>query len=437
MNVVDVITKKRDGRELSAQEIRAFVQGAVDGSWRDYQLSALLMAIYLNGMSDRETVDLTMAMAHSGRQLELSGIEGVKVDKHSTGGVGDTTTLILAPLVAACGVKLVKMSGRGLGHTGGTLDKIESIPGMSTGISIDQLIAQVNQIGCAVAGQTADLAPADKTLYALRDVTGTVESLPLVVSSILSKKLAANCDVVVLDVKTGSGAIMPTAEKSIELARTMVRIGCMTGRKFSALVTDMSQPLGMYIGNALEVEEAILALSGRAPGALLEVSLQLGAHILLGAGVARTLDEARERLENVLQSGAGLRKLAEMIRAQGGDPQTAYDPSLLPHAERSLPFAATRDGYLCAMQTAHIGNAAKALGAGRERKEDAIDPSVGLIMKKRIGDYVHQGEELCELRVSVRSDVARARALLGQAFVYSDEKVTPPPLIHAVIGAEE
>ena len=296
MNPCDVIMKKRLGQELSREEIHAFVRGACDGSFADYQLSALLMAICIRGMSDRETVELTMEMADSGERLDLGEIDGPTVDKHSTGGVGDTTTLIVAPLCAACGAKVAKMSGRGLGFTGGTLDKLESIPGVRVDLSARAFIDQVNAIGLAVIGQTGELAPADKKLYALRDVTATVDSLPLVTSSILSKKIAAGCQSVVLDVKAGSGAIMPTLEKSVELAETMVRIGRGTGRRFSALVTDMDQPLGLYVGNALEVREAIEVLSGRAGGALLDVSLQLGAQMLRSCRLADSADEAMAML---------------------------------------------------------------------------------------------------------------------------------------------
>ena len=306
MNPCDIIRKKRMGQELTEMEIRAFVDGVVDGSFADYQISALLMAICINGMTDRETLALTLAMAKSGDTLDLSDIPGVKADKHSTGGVGDTTSLILVPLVAACGVKMAKMSGRGLGFTGGTLDKLESIPGMRIDLDNAAFRKQVTDVGCAIIGQTATLAPADKTLYALRDVTATVDSLPLVVSSILSKKLAAGCDVVVLDVKTGSGAIMDTYEKSLKLAQTMVRIGNLSGKRFSALITDMDQPLGNYVGNALEVEEAVDVLAGRTKGDLLEVSLTLGAHILLGAGRAESVPAGMDMLRAKIENGRPL-----------------------------------------------------------------------------------------------------------------------------------
>ena len=435
LNPVDIILKKRAGQELTKEEISAFVTGSTDGSFRDYQVSAMLMAIAIRGMTDRETRDLTMEMAHSGGVLDLSAIHGPKVDKHSTGGVGDTTTLILAPLVAACGAKVAKMSGRGLGHTGGTLDKLESIPGVRVDLSIDEFESQVNRIGCAVIGQTKSLAPADKLFYALRDVTGTVDSMPLIVSSILSKKIAAGCDVVVLDVKTGTGAIMPTLEKSIELAQKMVEIGNMTGRRFSALVTDMDQPLGLNVGNALEVEEAIDVLAGRVKGDLLDVSLMLGAHMLLGTGCAASIDQGLLMLTEALESGEGLKKLAEMIEAQGGNPEVAYKPELLPRAPKVTLVTARRDGYIQKIHAERVGNAARALGAGRERKEDDIDPSVGLLMKARLGDRVEAGQPLVEVRHSDRSDLSRAMDLLDGAMEIGDAPAVKPPLIHAVIGA--
>ena len=319
MNTVELIRKKRFGGELTEQEIRDFIKGVTTGEIADYQISAMLMAICMAGMSDRETLALTLAMEKSGQTLSLKDIPGVKADKHSTGGVGDTTTLILVPLVAACGVKMAKMSGRGLGFTGGTLDKLESIPGFRVELPIEDFKRQVREIGCAVVGQNADLAPADKVLYALRDVTGTVDCMPLIVSSILSKKLAAGCDVVVLDVKYGSGALAGDARQAKELAEFMVRLGSMSGRKFSALVTGMEQPLGAYVGNALEVEEAIQVLSGQVQGDLKTVALELGAYILRNAGAVKSVQEGRALLNRKLNSGEGLKKLAAMIQAQGPD----------------------------------------------------------------------------------------------------------------------
>ncbi len=433
MNPCDIIRKKRFGGELSEMEIRAFVDGVVDGSFADYQASALLMAVCINGMTDRETLALTLAMAKSGDTLDLSDIPGVKADKHSTGGVGDTTSLILVPLVAACGVKMAKMSGRGLGFTGGTLDKLESIPGMSISKDIVDFKWQVKNIGCAIIGQTAELAPADKALYALRDVTATVDCLPLVVSSILSKKLAAGCDVVVLDVKAGSGAIMDTPEKSRKLAEMMVRIGSLSGKRFSALITDMDQPLGNYIGNALEVEEAIDVLVGRTGGDLKTVALTLGAHILRNAGAAPDVQTGIRMLEAKIVSGEGLRTFGDMIEAQGGDRRVVEDTGLLPKAPHKVVLKAERDGYVVKMHTSDIGNAARLLGAGRERKTDVLDLSVGIVMNVRLGDAVKKGDLLATLHVGERSDRIGAYNLLKKSIVIGDEKPEAKPLIQAVV----
>ena len=433
MNPCDIIRKKRFGGELSEMEIRAFVDGVVDGSFADYQASALLMAVCINGMTDRETLALTLAMAKSGDTLDLSDIPGVKADKHSTGGVGDTTSLILVPLVAACGVKMAKMSGRGLGFTGGTLDKLESIPGMSISKDIVDFKRQVKNIGCAIIGQTAELAPADKALYALRDVTATVDCLPLVVSSILSKKLAAGCDVVVLDVKAGSGAIMDTPEKSRKLAEMMVRIGSLSGKRFSALITDMDQPLGNYIGNALEVEEAIDVLAGRTGGDLKTVALTLGAHILRNAGAAPDVQTGIRMLEAKIVSGEGLRTFGDMIEAQGGDRRVVEDTGLLPKAPHKVVLKAERDGYVVKMHTSDIGNAARLLGAGRERKTDVLDLSVGIVMSVRLGDAVKKGDLLATLHVGERSDRIGAYNLLKKSIVIGDEKPEAKPLIQAVV----
>ncbi len=433
MSITRLLTKKRFAEELSTQEIHEFVSGVTSGEFADYQISAMLMAICINGMSKRETLDLTMEMAHSGDTLDLSRIAGIKADKHSTGGVGDTTSLVLTPLVAACGVKMAKMSGRGLGFTGGTLDKLESVPGLSVSMDSNEFMETVNRIGCAIIGQTKSLAPADKVLYALRDVTSTVDCLPLVVSSILSKKIAAGADVIMLDVKTGSGAIMNTLEKSMELAREMVKIGSLTGRKFAALVTDMNQPLGNNVGNALEVKEAIDILAGKVEGDLKTVSLELGARILKLCSHTSSTEEGLQMLSEKLASGEGLRKLGEMFASQGGDGRVVYDTSLLPSAPKTESVRSAKSGYVSKVTTNDIGNAAKALGAGRERKEQSIDLSVGLIMKKRIGDFVNIGDELCEMHVSEISDIERARALISGAIELSDSPVAPPKLIYGEV----
>ena len=433
MNPCDIIRKKRFGGALNEKEIRAFVDGVVDGSFADYQAAALLMAICINGMSDRETLALTLAMAKSGDTLSLADVPGVKADKHSTGGVGDTTSLIPVPLVACCGVKMAKMSGRGLGFTGGTLDKLESIPGLSVTKDIDSFKRQVRDVGCAIVGQSAELAPADKVLYALRDVTATVDCLPLVVSSILSKKLAAGCDVVVLDVKTGSGAIMDTPEKSRRLAEMMVRIGNMSGKRFSALITDMDQPLGNYIGNALEVEEAIDVLAGRTTGALKDVSLTLGAHILRNAGAAPSVEAGIQMLEEKIRSGEGLKKLGDMIEAQGGDRRVVDDTGLLPKAPSRVELRAEKAGYVTAMRTSDIGNAAKLLGAGREHKTDELDLSVGIVMNARLGDEVKRGDLLATLHAGPKSDKIGAYNLLMKAIEIGDARPAHKPLIQAVV----
>ncbi|MBQ3669576.1 MAG: thymidine phosphorylase [Clostridia bacterium] len=428
-----LLYKKRFGRELTDGEIRDFVRGVTDGSFADYQISAMLMAIAINGMSDRETVTLTMEMARSGDMLDLSGITGIKADKHSTGGVGDTTSLVLAPLVACCGVKIAKMSGRGLGFTGGTLDKLEAIPGLSVSMSDEEFARTVENSGIAIIGQTATLAPCDKVLYSLRDVTATVDVEPLIVSSILSKKLAAGADVIVLDVKTGSGAMMKTPEAALRLAKAMVTIGNRTGRRFAALITDMNQPLGRYVGNALEVEEALDILAGRTQGELKTVALELGARILLMAGTVNSTAEGVELLESKITSGEGLKKFAELIKNQGGNPDVAYDTSLLPKAETLIEVPAPGSGWLKSVSTDLVGYAAKALGAGREKKEDIIDPAVGLIVNKRIGDRVNAGDSLVTLHTGKISDVETAKRQILEAFVLSDEPAQKPQLIYGEV----
>lgn len=420
MTMLDIIEKKKLGKVLSREEIRFFAQAAAEKTVPDYQLSAMLMAIRLQGMTDAETTELTLAMRDSGDVADLTSIPGVKVDKHSTGGVGDTTTLVLAPLVAACGAPVAKMSGRGLGHTGGTLDKMESIPGMRVGLTEEEFLRQVREIGVAVVGQTGHLAPADKVLYALRDVTSTVDSIPLIVSSILSKKLAAGSDAIVLDVKTGSGAIMRDLDSSIHLAENLVRVATLAGKPTVALISGMDQPLGTHVGNALEVKEAIDILSGKAGGDLKEVSLTLGGYMLLLAGKARTHEEAVAMLERALESGDGLKKLSQMIAAQGGDSRVCEDTSLLPQAPVQNQILCGRSGYVSRMDTAALGMAAQGMGAGRLRAEDPIDFSVGFVMQVRIGDRVTPDTPLCTLHARTEEDAERAELAIRRAIIFSD-----------------
>ena len=436
MSMLDIITKKKLGQALSKAEIIEFTRGAADGSIPDYQLAALLMAIRLNGMTARETTDLTLAMRDSGDVCDLSAIPGVKVDKHSTGGVGDTTTLVLAPLVAACGVPVAKMSGRGLGHTGGTLDKMESIAGLSVSLTEEQFVRQVNDIGLAVIGQTASLAPADKTLYALRDVTATVDSLPLIASSIMSKKLASGADAIVLDVKTGSGALMETVDDAIGLAKAMTEIGQLAEKPVHAIVTGMGQPLGTHVDNALEVKEAIEVLSGKVKGDLLEVALLLGSHMLVLGEKADSVESARTMLVNALESGAGLAKLKAMITAQGGDASCVDDVMQLPQPALIREVKVGRDGYIAAMDTEALGYAAQAMGAGRVQKTDTIDYSVGYILPVRIGDHVTADTTLCTLYARNEADAIQAEAAIRAAITIGDEPVQRPPLWYAVVTAE-
>ena len=436
MNMIEIITKKKLGQTLTRKEIVHFTRGAADGSIPDYQLAALLMAIRLNGMTAQETTDLTLAMRDSGDVCDLSAIPGVKVDKHSTGGVGDTTTLVLAPLVAACGVPVAKMSGRGLGHTGGTLDKLESISGLTVSLTEEQFVNQVNDIGLAVIGQTASLAPADKTLYALRDVTATVDSLPLIASSIMSKKLASGADAIVLDVKTGSGALMETVEDAIGLAKAMVDIGTLAEKPVRAIVTGMGQPLGTHIGNALEVKEAIDVLAGRVTGDLLEVALLLGSHMLVAGSRTDSTEEARTMLLEALHSGAGLEKLRAMITAQGGDASCVDDVMHLPQPALIREVKCGCEGYIACMDTEALGYAAQAMGAGRVQKTDVIDPSVGYILPVRIGDAVTADTTLCTLYARNEADADKAEAAIRAAITISSEPVARPPLCYAVVTAE-
>ena len=433
MTMLEIIEKKKLGQELTKEEIVFFTRAAAEKTVPDYQLSALLMAIRLNGMTYRETTDLTLAMRDSGDIADLSGIPGIKVDKHSTGGVGDTTTLVLAPLVAACGAPVAKMSGRGLGHTGGTLDKLESIPGMSVALSVEDFIRQVKEIGVAVIGQTGHLAPADKTLYSLRDVTSTVDSLPLVVSSILSKKLAAGSDAIVLDVKSGSGAIMHTEEDSIRLAETMAQVGALAGKPIVAVVSGMDQPLGTHVGNALEVKEAIDILAGRAGGDLLEVSLTLGGYMLLLAGKAESPEAGKAMMKTAIDSGAGLKKLKEMIAAQGGDPSVCDDVTRLPQAKVIRAAKCGKAGWVQKMDTMALGMAAQAMGAGRMKMDDELDYSVGYVLQVRIGDRVQEDSPLCVLHARSEADAEQAERAVRNAIQIGDEPCGRAPNFIAIV----
>ncbi len=434
MRMVDIIGKKRDGRELTRQEIDFFVQGFTQGDIPDYQASALAMAIVFQGMTPQETTDLTQAMAASGDQLDLSAIPGIKVDKHSTGGVGDTVTLIAAPLAAACGLKLAKMSGRGLGHTGGTIDKLESIPGFCPELSGADFIRQVQKIGLAIVAQSGELAPADGKLYALRDVTATVASLPLIASSVMSKKLAAGADAIVLDVKYGRGAFMPEAEAAKELARAMVQIGQGAGRQVSAVVSSMQEPLGNAIGNALEVEEAIQLLQGQAGSQpLLEMSLLLTGELLRLAGSVPDREQGQLRAREALVSGRGLAKLQEFIAAQGGDPQVCQDTGRLPAAPVKLTLTAPQAGYVQQIDPLCCAEVANALGAGRSRKGDAIDPAVGLVLNCRHGDAVQAGDALAVIHAPGDGAASQAAKDLAAGILLGTEKPAPLPLVEAII----
>lgn len=441
MRFVDLIEKKADGFSLSKEEIEFMVNGFTEGSIPDYQMSAMMMAILLQDMNDRETADLTMAMMHSGEVVDLSDLPGVKLDKHSTGGVGDTTTLVVAPLVASCGGTVAKMSGRGLGHTGGTLDKLESIPGTSVEIPLERFKENVRTCGVAVIGQSADLDPADKKMYALRDVTATVRSIPLIASSIMSKKLASGADGIVLDVKTGTGAFMRTLEDAKRLARTMVSIGTLTGRKVTALITDMNQPLGNAVGNALEVKEAVELLSGKIAETdpLYEVCMLLGSQMLLMAGIANDTDQAMKMLKEKIADGSGLARLQKMITLQGGDASylTVENMEKLIQVRQVIDLPSVSDGYVDSMMAEKIGTAAQMLGAGRAVKGDSIDPSVGLVMKVRCGDAVRKGDPLCTLYVNDDTNLNAAKKLLYEAIRISDTKQVDRPMIHALITAQD
>ncbi|OQP17348.1 pyrimidine-nucleoside phosphorylase [Geobacillus zalihae] len=432
MRMVDLIAKKRDGKALTKEELEWIVRGYTNGDIPDYQMSALAMAIYFRGMTEEETAALTMAMVHSGEMLDLSSIRGVKVDKHSTGGVGDTTTLVLGPLVASVGVPVAKMSGRGLGHTGGTIDKLESVPGFHVEISKDEFIRLVNENGIAIIGQTGDLTPADKKLYALRDVTATVNSIPLIASSIMSKKIAAGADAIVLDVKTGAGAFMKKLDEARRLARAMVDIGKRVGRRTMAVISDMSQPLGYAVGNALEVKEAIETLKGNGPHDLTELCLTLGSHMVYLAEKAPSLDEARRLLEEAIRSGAAIAAFKTFLAAQGGDASVVDDLDQLPKAAYTSTVTAAADGYVAEMAADDIGTAAMWLGAGRAKKEDMIDLAVGIVLHKKIGDRVQKGEALATIH-SNRPDVLDVKEKIEAAIRLSPQPVARPPLIYETI----
>ncbi len=432
MRIYDIIAKKRDGGVLTDEEIEFFVKGSVNGSIKDYQITALLMAIYLKGMTDKETVTLTLKMAESGDMLQLSGIDGITADKHSTGGVGDKTTLIVAPIVASLGVKIAKMSGRGLGHTGGTIDKLEAIEDFDTALSPDAFIDNVKKHGIAVVGQTGNLAPADKLFYALRDATATVGCMPLIASSIMSKKLAAGSECIVLDVKYGSGAFMKNAEDAEEISKMMVDIGTKAGRKVAAVISDMDTPLGYNIGNALEIKEAVDVLKGKDVSDLKEVCLTLAANIIkLAEGT--TIEDARTKVETALESGAAYKKFKEFISAQGGNTQQIENPKLLPDAEFSFDVLAPYDGYICRMNAEKIGSTSVILGAGREKKEDNIDFGAGIILHKKTGDFCKKGDILAELYTNNAETLKSAEKCFVEAISFSEDEPKKNELIYKVV----
>ena len=432
MNIKDIIRKKRDGYELSKDEIEFFAFSAADESIPDYQISALLMAIYLNGMTDKEMLELTDAMARSGDTADLSGINGIKADKHSTGGVGDKTSLIVAPIVSSCGVKIAKMSGRGLGHTGGTVDKLESIPGFRTSLSTEEFTEIADKCGLCIAGQSGRLCPADKKLYALRDATETVESLPLIASSIMSKKLAGGADCIVLDVKCGSGAFMKTVDSARELADKMVKIGRGAGKKIAALITDMDSPLGNCIGNSLEVWEAVQTLKGNGPDNLTELCIILSAKILELAGFGSNGD-CRKAARSAIESGSALKKLAESVALQGGNPDYIYNPDLLPKSAYKREIIAKDSGFIEQMDARKVGSACAMLGAGRQKKEDSIDYGAGIVLNRKIGDKIKKGEKIAEMYSSDESLFEDAMLQFEESVTISDSKPDEKPILLEII----
>jgi pyrimidine-nucleoside phosphorylase len=428
MRTVDLITKKRDGGELTENDINSLIRGYTDGTIPDYQMSAMAMAIFFRGMTPTERANLTMAMVHSGETIDLSEIAGIKVDKHSTGGVGDTTTLVLAPLVASIGVPVAKMSGRGLGHTGGTIDKLESVPGFHVEIDNGTFIELVNRNGLAVIGQSDNLTPADKKLYGLRDVTGTVNSIPLIASSIMSKKIASGADAIVLDVKTGDGAFMKEMAEAEDLAACMVDIGNRVGRRTVAVLSDMSQPLGNAIGNALEVKEAIDTLRGVGPQDLTELCLTLGSHMAVLAGVASSKEEARVLLEQAIANGQALEKFRTFLASQGGDASIVDEPERLPTAKYRFEVPSKESGFVAAIAAENMGLAAMLLGAGRATKESKIDLAVGIVLHKKVGDSVRAGESLATIHANNEA-VQEVMAKIYESMRIQEQMVTPPPLV--------
>lgn len=433
MRMYDLIIKKRSGKELSKEEIDFIVQGYSKGDIPDYQMSAFLMAVYFKKMNKKETADFTMAIVNSGDVLDLSAIEGIKVDKHSTGGVGDTTTLVLGPIVAAAGVPVAKMSGRGLGHTGGTIDKLESFKGFNVELPEENFIENVNNIKLAVTGQTGNLAPADKKIYALRDVTATVDNLSLIASSIMSKKIAAGAEAIVLDVKAGSGAFMKTEEDAAALAREMVDIGNNVGRQTIGIVTEMNQPLGYAIGNALEVKEAIDTLKGEGPEDLTKLCIELGANMLLLAKRVETVEEGKELLLSIIQEGRGIEKLKEFLKAQGADPSYVDDLTLLPSADITVPVYMDEVGFVKEINAEEIGLAALVLGAGRETKESVIDLGVGIMLHKKIGDSITSNEAIATIYANDINKVEVAKNIIIKAYCISKEPIEKPRLIKQII----
>lgn len=431
MRMIDIIEKKRDGMSLTREEIEFFVNGYTRGEVPDYQASSLAMAIFFQDMNDEERAALTMSMVNSGERIDLSDINGIKVDKHSTGGVGDTTTLVLAPLVAAVGVPVAKMSGRGLGHTGGTIDKLESVKGFNVEISEKDFIKLVNDNQVAVIGQSGNLTPADKKLYALRDVTGTVNSIPLIASSIMSKKIAAGADAIVLDVKTGSGAFMKTLDDAEALAHAMVRIGNNVGRNTMAIISDMSQPLGNAVGNALELKEAIVTLKGNGPKDLTELVLTLGSQMVVLAEQAASLDEAREMLVDAIKTGKALNKFKTFLSNQGGDDSIVDSPEKLPSAKYQVEFKAKKDGFITEIIANEIGVASMMLGAGRQTKEDVIDLGVGIVLNKKVGEHVEKGENI----LTIHTNTKKIDDILNKLdnSITIESKGEAPTLIHKII----